>query len=173
MQHPRRVFSTAHPRLPGQAFPGTGMGRQVHDLLVLLCRRIGRDALLNTPERFHLAALYRRVGYRAVVDDDADEVAAGVGVGAAVVDAVVEAGGAAQLSFPQVAWAVERGFVVVDGARYAYTPAPHLCVVSERAERWAKRLPQETKGNAHIVVDVDGLRRSLRDDPVDGVDIPR
>jgi hypothetical protein len=45
MQHPRRGFSVESPRLPGQRHPGTGLGRVVHGLLVLLWRRLGRDGL--------------------------------------------------------------------------------------------------------------------------------
>jgi hypothetical protein len=160
MQHPGERFSSSRPRLPGQAWPGTGLGRQVHDLLVLLCRRIGRDALLNTPERFHLAALYRRAGYRSLDDD-----------GGAGVDAALAAGRSAGLSFAALTWAVERGFVRCDGGAWAYHPAPHLFAVSERAERWVRRLPAAPPGPS-VTVDVAGLRQSLRDDPVDGVEIP-
>lgn len=88
MQHPRRCFSAERPRLPGQRHPGTGLRCVVHGLLVLLCRRLGRDGLVTVPERFHLAARYRRLGYAAVdVDSAADgAVAAAVGAAAVVFD---------------------------------------------------------------------------------------
>jgi hypothetical protein len=70
MQNPRASFSRERPRLPGQTHPGTGLGRDVAQLLVLLCRRVGRDGLLVVPERFHLAELYRRGGWRALRRSD-------------------------------------------------------------------------------------------------------
>jgi hypothetical protein len=44
--------------------------------------------------------------------------------------------------------------------------------VSSRAERLVRRLPTPRRVNRGCVVGVDALRRSLVDDPVDGVDIP-
>jgi hypothetical protein len=162
MQNPRLEFSRERPRFPGQQHPGTGMGRMVYALLVLLCRRMGRDALVTVPERFHLACLYRRIDFVAVDPDD------DVGIGAAVA-----AGDAAGLSMAGLSWAVERGFVVDDaGTPWRYGPHSLVCPVSDRLEAALRRqtascLP--TLPTPTLQVDVEGLLASLRRQPVEGL----
>ena len=162
MQDPRRPFSAANPRLPGQAHPGTGMGRKVQGLLVLLCRRLGRDGLVSVPERFHLSVLYRRIGFVPVVAADT-----------AGVDAALAAADVAGISLAQLAWAVERGFVVDGaGAPWVYSPHTLICPVSSRLQR-ALRASSPGAAAMTLHVDVAGLRASLANDPVDGVDSVR
>lgn len=167
MQNPRLSFSPDRPRLPGQEHPGTGMGRKVQELLVLLCRRLGRDALVSVPERFHLAVLYRKIGFVAVNAADS-----------AGVEAALHAGVASGLTLTQLAWAVERGFVLdATGARWAYTPHTLVCPVSGRLQRAARAMSSSggARGAAGLTlhIDLDGLRASLRNDPVDGVEMIR
>ncbi len=159
MQHPRRRFSPHKPRFPGQLYPGTGLGRLVHNLMILLCRRLGRDALVTVPERFHLAVLYRRIDYVAV--DAADDV---------VVDAVLAAGDRAGVDLATLAWAIERGCVTdADGTAFVYEPHTLILPVSPRLERAMSAKPKTTTAKApHFVVDVAALKRSLAADPVDG-----
>lgn len=167
MQDPRATFSPARPRLPGQRHPGTGLGRRVHDLLVLMARRLGRDGLVNVPERPHLAELYLRAGY-VFVDE-----AAGRRTRAAL-DAV------RTLPFAARAWALERGFVVdEEGAAFAYRPADMVLPVSEALEdelsrrggflsRIARLLGSQ-EAPPRFTLDVEGFRRSLEEDPVEGL----
>ncbi len=157
MQNPQAIFSAARPQLPGQEAPGTGLGGLVHQLLVLLCRRIGRDGLVNTPERYHLARLYRRAGYIGSVDDDA------------IVAGVAAAGARAGLSFAALAWAVERGCVYDDdGDVYVYAPHEMMCPVSSRlAKALAHPPPPPEPG---FVVDTAALLRALSERPVSGLD---
>jgi len=58
IQNPFEKFSIDRLPLPGQRFPGLGVGRNVADLLERACRRTGRDGLLNFPEFYHNAYLY-------------------------------------------------------------------------------------------------------------------
>lgn len=155
MQNPRASFTAARPCLPGQQHPGTGLGGQVNQLLILLCRRLGRDGLVNTPERFHLAQLYRRMGWVGDSDDDA--------VIAGIVDAATRQG----LSLPELAWAVERGFVKDGADAWAWSPHEVFCPVSKRFERALAHPPAAPRPG--FVVDVDALRASLRSSPVPGL----
>src|SRR6185312_11389377 len=66
MQNPRGAFTAQRPRLPGQVLPGTGLGRAVHGLLVIMAGRLQRDALVVVPAHHHLAEGYVDAGYRAV-----------------------------------------------------------------------------------------------------------
>lgn len=58
LQNPRARFTDAKPRLPGQVYPGLGMGRSVFERLYLWARTWGKDALVNLPEYFHNAVFY-------------------------------------------------------------------------------------------------------------------
>lgn len=58
LQNPRRTFTRDRPPLPGQRFPGLGMGREVMTLLHIMCERLQREGLLGFPEHYHNAILY-------------------------------------------------------------------------------------------------------------------
>lgn len=58
MQNPRAEFSATRPPLPGQRYPGLGVGVQVLQLLRNACRRLGLEALVTVPAYFHNAMFY-------------------------------------------------------------------------------------------------------------------
>lgn len=58
MQNPRGKFSEKRPRLPGQKYPGLGLGDMVMEILILMCGRLRTAGLLNVPEHFHNAQMY-------------------------------------------------------------------------------------------------------------------
>lgn len=167
MQNPRASFTPERPRLPGQTHPGTGLGRAMHNILIIMAERTAREAILNVPEHFHLAALYLRGGYRyPSVEREAE------------IRGVLEA--TEELPFAAAAWAVERGFVLeeVDGARrpWRYLPEETVLPLSRELQR---RLPGMLDRLAErvlfprrrrFVLDREGLAASLRDDPVPGLE---
>jgi hypothetical protein len=58
LQDPTVEFSPDRPRLPGQRYPGSRIGRRVFGLVFNLARAHARDGLINIPEHFHNAYLY-------------------------------------------------------------------------------------------------------------------
>lgn len=58
MQNLKRSFTKDRPQLPGQKYPGLGMGTLVLELLVIACKRLRTAGLLNIPEYFHNAQMY-------------------------------------------------------------------------------------------------------------------
>jgi len=58
LQNPRASFTPRHPQLPGQQYPGLGMGEKVLEILRNMCLRLRADGLLNIPEHYHNAILY-------------------------------------------------------------------------------------------------------------------
>ncbi len=58
MQNPREKFSKLRPKLPGQRYPGLGVGREVLNLLIGLAKNLEKDGLMDFPEFFHNARLY-------------------------------------------------------------------------------------------------------------------
>jgi hypothetical protein len=59
MQNPRAHFTSERPQLPGQEFPGLGLGRKCHEFLVQLASELRRDGLINFPQFFHNAVIYQ------------------------------------------------------------------------------------------------------------------
>jgi hypothetical protein len=111
MQNPRRAFAENETPLPGQTHPGTGLGRTVGDLLVLLAARLHKSALVTVPERWHLALMYARIGYRSV--DDALH-------RALAVDRFRER---EKRSIAEIAWAIDKQRIVDDDNKpYLYVP---------------------------------------------------
>jgi hypothetical protein len=68
LQNPLAEFSARKPRMPGQRYPGTGVGRRAFDLLRSLAASNGRDGIVNVPEHFHNAFLYE--GFQFLNPDD-------------------------------------------------------------------------------------------------------
>ena len=60
MQNAQAVVQPGRPLLPGQDFPGLGLGREMMVLLQLICTRLRLDGVVELPERLHNAVLYFR-----------------------------------------------------------------------------------------------------------------
>jgi hypothetical protein len=60
LQNPTKTFHPSRPRLPGQKYPGLGIGYQVYELLVLMAKRLKCEAVLNVPEHYHNAIIYAK-----------------------------------------------------------------------------------------------------------------
>ncbi|MCC6747035.1 MAG: histone deacetylase [Deltaproteobacteria bacterium] len=60
MQDPRASFSLDRPKLPGQQYPGLGLGRWIVELLRKTAERLECDGLMNQPAHYHTALLYSR-----------------------------------------------------------------------------------------------------------------
>lgn len=58
LQNPGAKFTEARPRLPGQRYPGSGLGRSVFYELKRYCKAAKRDGIMNIPEHFHNAVMY-------------------------------------------------------------------------------------------------------------------
>jgi hypothetical protein len=61
MQNPREKFTAKKPKLPGQEFPGLGIGSEALELLVMAARRLGLMAVVNIPDHYHNAFFYSKI----------------------------------------------------------------------------------------------------------------
>ncbi|AEI66639.1 hypothetical protein [Corallococcus macrosporus] len=60
LQHPGRSFDWHRPPLPGQNHPGLKLAGHILDVLLLMARRLGTEALALTPSTFSAACVYDR-----------------------------------------------------------------------------------------------------------------
>lgn len=61
LQDPRAAFAPGRPALPGQVYPGLGIGRRLVSRLLAWAYDWGKDALVNYPAYYHNAVLYSRL----------------------------------------------------------------------------------------------------------------
>jgi hypothetical protein len=60
LQHPGKSFDWSRPPLPEQEFPGLSLSGEILQLLLLLAKRVGAEALVLRPSTFHAAWIYSR-----------------------------------------------------------------------------------------------------------------
>lgn len=150
--------------LPGQRYPGLRIGYMMHNMLLLMARRLKREAVVNVPERFHLALVYLRYGYLAVDDGWGDEILA-------------VANDLRAWPLPVVAWAIDRGAVRrPDGEAWSYSPRSVVAPVSRRLRRltcgtWsALRRRLRPRLSPNVRLDAEVLQEALEARPVPGLD---
>jgi len=71
MQNPRKGFTEERPQLPGQDFPGLGIGSAALELLIMASKRLGLQGIINIPDHFHNAFFYSKLFYYENPDDQA------------------------------------------------------------------------------------------------------
>jgi hypothetical protein len=60
LQHPGKSFDWSRPPLPEQEYPGLALSAEILQLLLLLAKRVGVEALALRPSTFHAAWIYSR-----------------------------------------------------------------------------------------------------------------
>jgi hypothetical protein len=124
LQDPDRAFPAHRPALPGQDYPGLGLSRAVYERLLLWAEDWGKDGLLNFPEYFHSALIYRPA-FRFI---------------SAVREGRFQAlrRDLASLSMAEASWAVENGRVREEpgGAALAWEPAEMVAPTSHDVRRY-------------------------------------
>ncbi len=60
LQHPGRSFDWNRPPMPGQLYPGLALSEAFLEMLLLMARRVGAEAMALTPATFAAACVYAR-----------------------------------------------------------------------------------------------------------------
>lgn len=60
LQNPKASFTNRKPQLPGQRYPGLGLGDQLLALFTLMGRHLQVDGIINVPEYFHTGLIFSR-----------------------------------------------------------------------------------------------------------------
>jgi nucleotide-binding universal stress UspA family protein len=58
IQNPNAKFDPSKPRLPGQEYPGIGIGFMSFTYLTLIAKRLNKDGIINHPQHYYNADLY-------------------------------------------------------------------------------------------------------------------
>ncbi len=60
LQNPKATFTNRKPRLPGQDYPGLGLGDELLALFTLMGRHLRVDGIINVPEYYHTGLLFSK-----------------------------------------------------------------------------------------------------------------
>ncbi|MBN2279364.1 MAG: hypothetical protein JXQ65_02165 [Candidatus Marinimicrobia bacterium] len=60
LQNPKKRFADDRPRLPGQSYPGLGLGKNLMVLIMILAQNAGLDGIINKPHFFHTAFMFTK-----------------------------------------------------------------------------------------------------------------
>ncbi|NQV15782.1 hypothetical protein HQ531_10030 [bacterium] len=60
LQNPKAKFTHRRPRLPGQEYPGLGLGDELMALFTLMGRHLQVEGIINIPEHFHTGLLFSK-----------------------------------------------------------------------------------------------------------------
>jgi hypothetical protein len=127
LQDPQAEFSEQRPRLTSQRFPGTGFGKDVYETILMLETREERDGIVNVPEHFHNAFMYKKLRFlnpecEAIFQKIQEDLA---------VD-LRERGLAA------MSWAIYLGFLRCDEHKTAWEPQEQIFAISRRMKTYFK-----------------------------------
>ncbi len=113
LQNPDRPFSPSRPRLPGQTYPGLGIGKKVLTLIMLLAMDLRTSGLLNIPEHFHNAAMYSRRFFFLSSEQEA--------IVRKLNATLVKKYGLATIS-----WAIDRNCILMNGKPFQWSGTPQI-----------------------------------------------
>lgn len=61
LQNPLKKFTSDKPQLPGQDYPGLGVGRMTVELIKRVALNLKKDGVLNYPQYYHNAVMYSEI----------------------------------------------------------------------------------------------------------------
>lgn len=121
LQNPAASFTKDRPRLPGQRYPGSGIGRTFLTELRKLSLNNSDDGIVNIPEHFHNAFMYQ--GFYFL-----DPINQGI-FNKMIKDLKVDI---REKGLGNVSWAVGVGALKLDGKPYPWNPGEFVCPLSNR-----------------------------------------
>ncbi len=128
LQNPKAAFSVEKPRLPGQHYPGLGLGKDVLSVILLMALRLKYMAVTNVADHFHNAYIYSGSFHFYKAEDEArfNDFCHFMKVN--------------ELSIDKIAWALENGDIFEKGedTPYHWEPAVQILPLrSSLAERYS------------------------------------
>ncbi len=120
LQNIKGHFTKEKPRLPGQNYPGLGLGKEALQLIMLMGIRLKFHALLNNPEYFHNAYIYSVAFYFENPEDFGR------------LKALERLMKKEDMSLSEFAWAMEDGKIYKEGESKPYKWEPAIQILPLR-----------------------------------------
>jgi len=162
LQNPTAAFSEQRPRLPGQEYPGLGIGLQVLELLYLMSKHQQTQGLLIVPHYYHTALIFSRE-FRFINPDYQ-----------ALLNRMEEDLG--MYSLPERAWAVECGAVYkkFDNTQFVWEPEEQILACDRKlrsylhSDEYVAQV-REAESKYAFYLDTERLKQNLPDDVTIGM----
>ncbi len=155
LQNPRAKFTDERPPLPGQKYPGLGIGREIITLLQIMTERLEKDGMLAIPAHYHNAVLYNP-SFRFFSPEKEAELKA------------LERD-LADLTLTQASWAVEQGLVIDKETKnkFEWHPEEMIWPRTEKLEKYFSsdyycNLLAKTLEKKQFYVDINQARLLLK-----------
>ena len=165
LQNPFAAFSPERPPLPGQTYPGLGQARRVVQLLMELCRKRRHAGILNSPQFFHNAYLYR--DYFHFYDPERE-----ANILALYRDLL-------PLRLSDMSWAIEAGCVSLKetGTRFEWAAAVQILPMEATVQNyfssaWYRRRVEESFDKESFVLDEKNFRAFKQNQTGNGSKLP-
>lgn len=125
LQNPKGTFTKEKPQLPGQDYPGLGLGRDALSLIMLMGIRLKYKALINTPDHFHNAYIYSNTFYFVNPED------------AGKLNALSNFMKLNNLTLAKTAWLLENNKIFEQNANkpFQWTPADQILPLKTSLEK--------------------------------------
>ncbi len=120
LQNINGTFTKEKPRLPGQNYPGLGLGKEALQLIMLMGIRLKFHALLNNPEYFHNAYIYSAAFYFDNPEDFGK------------LKALERLMKSENMTLSEFAWAMEQGRIFKEGENKPYKWEPAMQILPLR-----------------------------------------
>ncbi|UCF64909.1 MAG: hypothetical protein JSW33_03490 [bacterium] len=145
MQNPLANFNPDKPRLPGQKYPGLGMGAMIMEILVIMCGRLRTAGLLNVPEHFHNAQMYSGQFMYLDPDEEARRLAIARDL-------------LGHCTLSQASWAIDLGCVRENDKAFKWHGSDQIIALDRDLKEYIqskdyKRQVKEQTKNFHYVLD--------------------
>ncbi len=116
LQNPHASFDAARLPLPGQRYPGLGVGERIIEFLLALARELNVDGIVVHPQYYHLAVIYSK-GFRFLHPET---------------EAVLQSlrRDLASIDFTEAAWAVHRGLVREGRKKFRWIPEEQVLPIA-------------------------------------------
>ncbi len=160
LQNYRKQFSKAYPKLPGQIYPGLGLGRTILSVIYLMSWHLKFDAIFNIPEYYHNAAMYSEKFH--FIDPDKE------GLLRLIMNKYHN-----KLGMAVVSWIIEKGFMELDGQKFNWFTSPQIIPIARDLKKYFKsetyrEQVQKAYDNYNISIRLNEFKSYLSKKPVAG-----
>lgn len=160
LQNPFASFPKEKPRLPGQRYPGLGIGKKILTILSVLAQEQNTAGLINVPEHYHNGAMYSRKFYFVSPKME--------GLVKKINDQLVKKYGLAYVS-----WAIERKCVFVNSQLFEWQGSPQIIPVASKLKKYFhspeyKKKVQHYYNIMDCTIDHGKFQQTLKENPISG-----
>ena len=163
LQNPNLNLENNKAMLPGQKYPGLGIGRKVLSILYLMTGNLKLDGIYNIPEYYHNAAMYSKKFH--FIDPEKE------GIMQLIRRQLEKKWGLTTIS-----WAIDRQFITLNDNPFKWFSSPQIIPINKNLQKYFKSSKylikvKETMNKVKLEFDDEGFKQSLKEHPIAGINL--